>query len=563
MQFRKDINGLRALAVLAVIFFHFNVPGFAGGFVGVDVFFVISGFLMTAIILSGNKHPEFSILGFYASRTRRILPALTALCFLLLVGGYFWLAPSDYTLLGKHASSSVSFLSNFIYKGEEGYFDAPSRDKWLLHTWSLSVEWQFYMLYPLLISAILKYQKKKEAIMKILLVLGGISLLFSAFISPLKPEFSFYLLPTRMWEMIAGALIYLLPAYKGRQARLLEALGLLMIAGSIFLFSEESAWPGYLALLPVIGTVLVLRAARQDSFIISNPASQSTGVWSYSIYLWHWPIIVGLGYFGFTQDAFLTTAGIAGSFFLGWLSYKFIEHPFRHKGAKNMRIILLAALVTILLGLYVTYTKGLPARVDEAVIRIDKEAQNRHKFDQKCGFDKDDLTLKPCVTGDGKNIRAAVWGDSHASTMISPLQKASGGNIAAYTANCVTIFNTRIQSKERNNPCPVFNDLAFADIQKLPSSVPVVIVNRFSYYIHGANEGIHKQIKLEYAGIKSSENTEALFSEKLTDTLCKVAATRKTYVLHPVPEMGRDVPKNNHPPPDDGPKGGRYQRFHC
>lgn len=548
MNFRQDINGLRAIAVLGVMFFHFSIAGFSGGFIGVDVFFVISGFLMTGIILSNKNGHEFSIIRFYAGRARRILPALTALCLILLALGYCWLTPSDYAMLGKHAASSVSFISNFVYKGEEGYFDAPSMDKWLLHTWSLSVEWQFYLLYPLIITGILKYGRTKETLARALILLGGLSLIFSAFISPLKPEFAFYLLPTRMWEMIAGGLVFLWPQKKpGLPPRLLEIAGLLMIAASLFLFNKETVWPGCFALLPVLGTVLVLRAARQDSFITSNKLFQYTGMWSYSIYLWHWPVVVGLNYYGLKGNTMAAVFGIAVSFLLGWLSYTFVEKPFRgSKDAKDIRMLLAASLCAIMLGLGITYFNGLPLRVDEAIARIDAEAANRHKFTQKCGFDKEALTLDKCVTGDGNNIAAAVWGDSHASTLISPLQTASGKNIAAYTANCVTIFNTRIQSKERGNPCPVFNDLAFADIQKLPASVPVIIVNRFSYYIHGANEGISKQIKLDYMDTPESEaqkNPDQVFAEKLTDTLCKVAAKRKTYVLQPIPEMGKDVPK--------------------
>ena len=148
-SFRQDINGLRAIAVIAVVLFHFNASWMPGGFAGVDVFFVISGFLMTGIIFRGIEQENFSILKFYVARANRIIPALAVLCLVLLVFGWFYLTPLDYKALGKHAASSVAFLSNIIYWRESGYFDAASHEKWLLHTWSLSVEWQFYILYPL------------------------------------------------------------------------------------------------------------------------------------------------------------------------------------------------------------------------------------------------------------------------------------------------------------------------------------------------------------------------------------------------------------------------------
>ena len=151
MQFREDINGLRAIAVIAVVLFHFNSSWMPGGFAGVDVFFVISGFLMTGIIFKGLEQENFSILRFYVARANRIIPALALLCIILLIFGWFFLSPTEYKALGKHAVSSVGFISNNIYWLESGYFDSSSHEKWLLHTWSLSVEWQFYIIYPIIL----------------------------------------------------------------------------------------------------------------------------------------------------------------------------------------------------------------------------------------------------------------------------------------------------------------------------------------------------------------------------------------------------------------------------
>lgn len=197
--FRTDINGLRAWAVVAVMLFHFGVPGFAGGFVGVDVFFVISGFLMTQIIVKGLEGGRFSVWGFYLARARRILPALLVLCAVLLALGWFVLPAPDYRPLGMHVLTSVLFASNIQYWREAGYFDAASHDKWLLHTWSLSVEWQFYLVLPLLLWGVWRWWPGRRNAARVLAAGLVASLGLSVWLTAHKPEAAFFLLPTRAW----------------------------------------------------------------------------------------------------------------------------------------------------------------------------------------------------------------------------------------------------------------------------------------------------------------------------------------------------------------------------
>lgn len=201
-SFRTDINGLRAWAVIAVIFYHFSIPGFGGGFVGVDIFFVISGYLMTRIIVLGMENEKFNLWTFYLSRARRIFPALLALCVSLLVFGWFYLSSVDYNELSKHVLTSILFISNIKFWREAGYFDAASHEKWLLHTWSLSVEWQFYLLLPLILITLWKLRPN----VRLLTTVIGLGLLTSLVLSVLatswKPSAAFYLLPTRAWEML-------------------------------------------------------------------------------------------------------------------------------------------------------------------------------------------------------------------------------------------------------------------------------------------------------------------------------------------------------------------------
>ena len=201
--FREDINGLRALAVVVVVLYHFGIPGFTGGFIGVDVFFVISGFLMTRIIITSMEKGNFSILSFYIARAKRILPALLFLCFILMILGWFFLPSIEYDNLAIHVISAIYFLSNIKFWREAGYFDVSSHEKWLLHTWSLSVEWQFYLLLPLFIVLFWRYFGAKGVAIS-LLVAGVCSLLLSSLLVNFSSSAAFYLLPTRGWEMLAG-----------------------------------------------------------------------------------------------------------------------------------------------------------------------------------------------------------------------------------------------------------------------------------------------------------------------------------------------------------------------
>lgn len=323
LQFRKDINGLRAIAVVAVVLFHFNASWMPGGFAGVDVFFVISGFLMTGIIFRGIEQEKFSILKFYIARANRIIPALAVLCLVLLIFGWFYLTPYDFKLLGKHVASSIGFLSNIIYWSESGYFDTASHGKWLLHTWSLSVEWQFYIIYPIILVGLRKFISVKA--MKATILIGTILGFAFCVIATYKfPNGSYYLLPTRAWEMMIGGVAYLYPfALQEKRKKLVERFGLVLIVGSYFLISKENPWPGYFAVLPVLGSFLVIQAQRNDSIITSNLALQKLGAWSYSIYLWHWPLVVAIYYFSL-NDMFIYL-GITLSVLLGFLSNKYIE----------------------------------------------------------------------------------------------------------------------------------------------------------------------------------------------------------------------------------------------
>jgi peptidoglycan/LPS O-acetylase OafA/YrhL len=551
MKFRNDINGLRGLAVAAVVLYHFGIGGLQGGFAGVDIFFVISGYLMTEIILGRMQEKRFSVLEFYAGRAKRILPALATVCLALMAGGYFWLIPSDLQMLGEHAAAAISFISNLTFSGERGYFDAPMRETWLLHSWSLSVEWQFYIIYPLLLMGWVKYAKlSKRKFLWLFCFLAAISLLISMLTTPIKPNDAFYLLPARVWEFMAGACLCLLPTPR-KYAAGIEVLGMAAILASFFLFRDATPWPGYGALLPVLGAALVIFSARQQSWWTGNAVFQALGKISYSVYLWHWPVYVGLVYFSVIDGSGMRSAGVIASLLLGTLSYIFIETPTRKNTQKWSLARSAAVFVGMIafvasLGLVLHFGKGFPARVSQEIYATDLASKNKYKLENNCNFNRHTTVATACSIGKGEGTRFIIWGDSHSGAISSAVAEAAHGRGLLYLAFCPTIFNAEIGSIEKPH-CARFNDMIFADIRKLPKDIPLIIVNRFSNYLaRHDGETAQERYDLVYSDADRAGNDqekEALFKTRLTRTLCEIAAARPVYVLKPIPEMGSDVPK--------------------
>jgi peptidoglycan/LPS O-acetylase OafA/YrhL len=553
MKFRSDVNGLRALAVLAVVLFHFSIPGFRGGFLGVDVFFVISGFLMTDIIFRGVEKGNFSVLTFYKYRARRIIPALAVLCFALLAFGWFALLPSEFRTLGKAAAGSLGFFSNIVFWREAGYFDSASIGKWLLHTWSLSIEWQFYLLYPLLIVALRKWLPASWT--RLLLVAGAVlSLLLCIYLSdPTRwPTAAFYLLPPRAWEMLAGALVYLFPLSVPKRVRFaLEWLGLAMIVFGILRFNADDPWPGSLALVPVVGTALVIAAARGYSVLTGNRVAQFIGKISYSVYLWHWPLVVALNYYGRQAQPVWVAGAIAGAFVLGYLSWFFVESrtrkPAEQRGTFPSYIALRPALgfaALVLLGAAgVYYGQGVPARFDRAVFIADSESYDTNPHTTKCH-----MLLDPCNVFEAQtSSRAIIIGDSHAEALAEALKAAvpddksnkNGDVILIAMQGCPTVSGIR----RDNGECFDFNRKYLKVLgETAPELPPVIIVNHWSGYLSGALMSSFSFVNQANPGQPNVRFSPDQYRQHFLSTVCRLAKMRPVYIVKPIPEFDVNVP---------------------
>jgi peptidoglycan/LPS O-acetylase OafA/YrhL len=550
MKFRKDVNGLRAIALIAVVLFHFNASWMPGGFAGVDVFFVISGFLMTGIIFRGLEQQKFSILKFYVARANRIIPALAVLCMVLLAFGWFYLTPLDYKALGKHTASSMTFISNIIYWRESGYFDAGSHDKWLLHTWSLSVEWQFYIIYPLVLVAMKKFMSIK--VMKATVLAGALfGFIFCVIVTSIKPNPAFYLLPTRAWEMMVGGVAYLYPfALQEKRKKLVEWFGLFLIIGSYFLITKDHPWPGYLAIFPVLGSFLILQAQRSDSLITTNIVSQKIGAWSYSIYLWHWPLVVTIYYFSL-NDAYVY-AGIFLSVLLGFLSNKYIEKiKLRNNFSGWLDCLrckpVLLSVIIFIVGSMVFITNGFEYHYSNAVVIADNEANNRnpHKCMENNKF--------PCFIGNNENIKAIIVGDSHADSLTTAISHSinlsQDGVIALTKAACPFVLN--IMSIKRGDICYKENIKRMEYLSSHYYGVPVFLVSRTGAYLYGRTnpqkinniKDIQPLIYFTKKYTKATESFHAEFENNLNLTVSGLLVNHPVYLVQPTPEMRKNVPK--------------------
>lgn len=557
-NFRTDINGLRAYAVVAVLLFHFQIAGFNAGFLGVDIFFVISGFLMTSIIVKGLEKESFSIWKFYMARVRRIVPALMVVIATLLILGWVFLPTPDYQALGSQSVFSSAFLSNIYFWRSSGYFDSAAHEKWLLHTWTLGIEAQFYLLLPLFLIFLWKIKPTTKTLLYGLVCAFFISLALSIVVSTWKPVAAFYLLPTRGWEFIAGGLVF----FAGRDIKGLErfsrallwsGFSLLLIA--FILIDSSYTWPSAWALLPVLATSLIILAQQSRSILTSHPVAQWLGERSYSLYLWHWPIVVALYFAGLHTEWLWISFGLMLSFLLSDLSYRVVETPTRVYFSRSSMHREVAAIGTLM----------LLVGVSAVSVRLFVFEERPSKFTQTSAIHGVNRA-KDCVlnknehcffnTEDAETV--LLIGDSHAGSVFNAFGLASknnGYNPVIYNqGGCPTIANVNFtnfgmeKSRPKDTCEKYYTHLISAIKNKKPPKI--VIVNRMQYYFNGPNELSQKQyhgkplIYIDKVFKEFNHEYEKVLYNSYYNALCEISKlSDEVYVTRPIPEMEIEVAK--------------------
>lgn len=543
MLFRNNINALRALAVIAVVLFHFRIPGFDGGFVGVDVFFVISGFLMTGIIVDGLRRGEFSLLGFYASRARRIIPALAVLCLALMLFGFVYLPLDDYRELLRTAKNSLLFTSNLHFAEDGDYFSAPLHENWLLHTWSLSVEMQFYLFYPLLLPLLFRWLGER-AMAWMLALLGGVSLAASVLLTESHPVAAFYLLPTRAWEMILGGLVFLFPLGLSRLGRgLLEGAGLAMILIAVLAFSGSDPWPGHLALLPALGAAMVIQANSNSLFSRVVPL-QWVGRISYSVYLWHWPLVVFLYVCGLLHSTPHVLVALLLTLALGYLSYRWVESSVG-KVRRPSRALLkhcgMALVLVVVASAGGSLVKKYPA-LRFAFEEHERPVYASTLYTRECYPDAADRDVVDCRLGEGE-VRVILFGDSHAESTAAAVQIVNREAALSWSrGGCPTLMDFQMQDRELESKCRAFNQRRFELLKHEYPGVPVVLLSRAALYSDNRREN---RFRVYFDGQRHQDSATFArqFDAEYARTVCALAEQRPVYIVRPIPEMPFSVYK--------------------
>ncbi len=527
---RRDIDGLRALAILPVLLFHTHVPGFSGGYVGVDIFFVISGFLITGIIAREIDAGRFSIIGFYERRFRRIMPALVVMI-LTVLGLSAWLYLSgDLEGVPKSALAATLFASNLWFFTDTGYFAGGADVKPLLHTWSLAVEEQFYIGFPVLLLLVARLAPKWRT--AIIWTLAGASLALCIAMRRDASGFAFYLLPTRGWELFAGSLLALGAVGPIRQQLLREAVasaGLAAILYAVICFDRQTLFPGAAALIPVLGTAALILCAPGTWMgrLLGAAPLVGIGLISYSLYLWHWPFIVLAEYAtDLPLHGPLRILVIFAAFAAAWLSWRFIERPFRDRSRVTARGIFAFTGLSILLlcGLSAAliHAGPWPERFSRAVLA---QVAGRTDISPERGRCHDSFMRKsaPCTLGAAVEPDAMLWGDSHGVELayaLSEEMRAKGrAIIQRTTSSCPPVLG--YQAKDPR--CAQANDATFAALKGGPAIRTVYLA---AFWANG------------------DFDTPA-FVAQLDITIRKIRAMgRHVVIIGPVPPQPFDVPRH-------------------
>ena len=534
---RRDIDGLRALAVIPVVLFHFGFSAFSGGFVGVDVFFVISGFLITSILFRDIGAQRFSFIDFWARRARRILPALSVVMLAVLALGWLLLAAKDFSQLGRAVRYQSLFMSNILFMREDGYFEPASDLKPLLHTWSLAVEEQYYIVFPLLMALLMRHVRHWRWMLFALMLMSFAMNI--AFIGR-KPDLAFFSLPTRAWELLCGAMLAVLPASRHSVhpwfRQWVGLAGLIAVLTAVFTFDKATVFPGWAALLPVIGAAaLIWSGSHAPSCrptwvvrLLSARVLVWIGLLSYSFYLWHWPVYVYANAISVDGIQPWEAAGwILLALGLAWLSWRFVELPFREKrwlaGRRPMLLgagLAMAALVVA--GVVVRSADGFPQRLTGRALEYAQSREWRAGQMECLLTPSDNQPDKACLVGSNKDapVKQLFWGDSHAAALLPALEQSGTGEGRAVwlysMSGCPPIL-----SADPPQRCKDFNERTMEQVRRLQIR-DVVLASNWSLYVYGREDGDRKHM------LNPRDNVAEAEARMAAAIRARVAALRAT-----------------------------------
>lgn len=558
-NYRRDIDGLRAIAVLSVVCFHAFPKYLPGGFVGVDIFFVISGFLISSIILTQAASDTFSLTQFYQKRIRRIFPALLTVITFCMILGYFVLYDNEYQALAKHLTGSTGFVSNFILWKEANYFDISSELKPLLHLWSLSIEEQFYIVWPCIL---LVAFKRKWSIYKTIIILFVASMTLNLLKVGHHQTATFYFPVTRAWELLLGAALAQHTLHANvKPSKLTEELlasaGIIFIALAITLFNNHMLFPGLWALLPTLGAAFLMSSpnARINQYLLAHPICVGIGLISYPLYLWHWPL---LSFAHITQGSNLTTtltcALVLLSVGLAYLTYRLIEHPLRFamQPSTAVKTLVFGLLFIGSASLYLYgNTPYLPGR---AFAKAEKQTLTAlssfyayQSAAEPCGLKTPGTELLSlCYKAKPGEPTHVLWGDSHAEHLFPGIidKDTSRNWILLGHSACPPILNTKIHEKGREEVCSARNQVILQAIIDTPSIEAVTLAFLGPFYI--SDTGYAKEHIGEHGPkrwVVESKTSPRLsrveaFYEGLEQTVRELEAHgKKVFLYRDVPEV--------------------------
>ncbi|WP_445775343.1 acyltransferase family protein [Shewanella sp.] len=561
MQYRSEIDGLRALAVIPVIFFHAGFEAFKGGFVGVDVFFVISGYLITSIILDETRAGKFSLLKFYERRARRILPALFLVMLVSLPFAWHWLLPIDTKQFSQSLVAASLSASNIFFWLKTGYFNTANELKPLLHTWSLGVEVQFYLLFPLPFVLLSKYGKRP--LVSTLVVLAILSLLAAQWSSTRHPSAGFYLLPTRGWELLMGAVLaVVLPKEMAEHRRFREILsvaGILLIAYAIARFDSNTPFPGLYALVPTGGAAILIACATANTLVgrlLGWKPLVGLGLISYSAYLWHQPLFAmarqrSIEPLGPVAFVVLTLTALA----LAFLSWKYVEGPFRNRkiiGRRRLFVFFLAiSSIFFVFGFLGHSTGGYPGRQPQIASILSTRTVESSRCMNAPNTAAQLAVGEACMMGHGPAPIMAVVGDSHAGAIFDALD-AEGkiSQFAFYAISngfCAPMVNGFRMDRYALD-CPDKTQAFMTFIIKSPQVRYVVLFAQWPYYLTGFRDdgdNVKKEAALaidDDGAARVIGDNAAVFARSLRKTVAMLQEVGKQVIIvTPVPEFHRPV----------------------